>query len=358
MRCKDISPLIRKQAAKTMGGLLTLEPSSTAARTAWLVGVLPLLRDSEASVSEAARDAVLDLVLMPLARCANKPRDGFDSLAWGLLTRLTPECEPLLQYGVAALAKLQRLPSALAKTAQAMLAPDAAPAGVPPRATRGGAAIADAHNAPLVSTTEQLHSGAHAAGRAALWAVLLQLARQPQGKAAAHRLDPTALAECWRVAAQRLEGGGGAAGNAAEGAPAPLNEAEVEVAFGAAAREGGFALRVLTCLARRSELPESIGETVGKSVLAMLCRLDAPTPLLVPLVQAAAALPAGAGEGAGLAWASGLMTKCEHVLRLPLPVLSEVDLTEAALGGAAPTAHTEALQYVAARLDPIDGLGR
>ena len=49
-------------------------------------------------------------------------------------------------------------------------------------------------------------AGAAASGRAALWAVVLELAKQPQaGAAAAHRLDEKALAGCWSSAAAKLD---------------------------------------------------------------------------------------------------------------------------------------------------------
>ena len=63
------------------------------------------------------------------ARCASDPAAAFDTCAWKLLQKLTAETEPLLQHGVATLSKLKRLPSALAATAQAMLAPEGAAAG-------------------------------------------------------------------------------------------------------------------------------------------------------------------------------------------------------------------------------------
>ena len=96
-RCQDSSPLIRKQAARTLGELLTQNPAAPGVRAAWLSGVLPLLRDAETSVSDAALDLLRDGLLVPLDRCY-LPADETGAsphraVVWALLEGMTAETE-------------------------------------------------------------------------------------------------------------------------------------------------------------------------------------------------------------------------------------------------------------------------
>ena len=311
LRCKDTSPAIRKQAAKALNGLLTQDPSSTSIRSAWLQGVLPLLRDSELSVSEAALDSLHELILQPLARCSETPSRGFGTVSWQLLQRLTPESEPLLQHGVAALSRQKRLPASLAATAQAMLAPNASSDEV----------------AQLWEAAAPAPAGANAFARSSLWAILLELAKQPQVENAteAQKLNPDELASCWNAACEQLT--------------ADIDEA----AFGQAADEAAFSLGVLTCLAKRGELPTALASSIGESVQTLLFRLDAPPRLLVPLVQGSAALIQNGG-GLNFAWASKLVNECERILNEPPPELPSPPAADAATtDGEQPAATREAL---------------
>ena len=311
-RCKDTSPNIRKAAAKTLSALLRHEPDSTSVRSAWLAGVLPLLRDSEPSVCDGALDAMAEHVLQPLARCEKKPSRGFESVAWGLLTRLTAESEPLLQHGVCELAKQKRLPAALAATAQAMLAPvdDAMDDGTASNAS------------PAMVEATPVSVGARAAGRGALWAILLELAKQPPAAGKAHRLDPHALSACWAASHAVFRG---------NSATAVADEAAASTAHGHAVSEAAFALSVLTSLAKTTELPAEVVKSVGADVREQLSMLDASPRLLVPLVQAAAALlPSAQTAGGAAAWAAELMALCEAELHAALPALP-ADGAEAAV---------------------------
>ena len=290
-RCQDTAPSIRKQAAKTLCALLQFEPQSASVRAAWLAGVLPLLRDSESSVSETALDALHEVVLQPLARCSGDPIRGYETVGWALLQTVTAESEPLLRHGVANLARLKRLSPSLATTAQSMLAPNERP-------VEGAAAAAPPS----------------ASGRAALWAVVFQLAKQKQ---LAHKLNVPALATCWQEANKR------AAATAADDAIAA--DAAASGAAHEAAKEAACALRVLTCLAKRSELPSDLSTSIGQQVMEALFAFDAPTLLLVPLVQACAALlPTSAADGEST-WPLQLMTECEARLSMALPPADDGD---------------------------------
>ena len=282
-RCKDASPAIRKQATRILNALLDVEPESTVVRTVWLSAVLPLLRDSEASVSDTALDAMCDHILQPLVRCSTKPERGFESTSWGLLTRLTPEFEPLLQYGVRALSKQKRVPASLAATAQAMLTP-VAEVGI-----EGDGPFKDS------------------AGRVALWTILLELSKQTKTTPAKTHHDVGALSECWYAAFAKLTSG---CHNMET-----TEEMLAGATLGVAASDGVFALTGLTDLASRRP-PAAMAKAVGESVQTVLFQLDAPSCLLVPLVQAAAALlPFSSAE---TSWATRLMRACEKELNLPL----------------------------------------
>jgi len=164
-RCRDASPLIRKQAAKCLAALLAARPSSPAERRAWIDGSLPLCRDSEASVTDAALDSLEELLLRPLAAAEKKPSEAASLPLWPLLEDLSAAAIPALQHALGVLAARGRTPPALARSVQALLSPSGAGCG---------------------------------AVRPPLWAMLLQLAQQkPKGREA---VDAAAVLRCWRKA--------------------------------------------------------------------------------------------------------------------------------------------------------------
>jgi hypothetical protein len=145
-RCEDSSASIRKQAARSLTALLRLDPISASTRAAWIDGVLPLARDSEATVSDAAIEAIEEMLVEPLSACAVAPRQPPADSFWMLLAAIRPPSLPHVQHAVGTLSARSRLPAKLAPAAQALLAQEA-----PPR-------------------------GDGRAGRDTLWAILLQVA--------------------------------------------------------------------------------------------------------------------------------------------------------------------------------------
>ena len=266
-RCQDSSPLIRKQAARTLGELLTENPAAPGVRAAWLSGVLPLLRDAETSVSDAAIDLLRDGLLVPLDRCYLPADEASASphqaVVWSLLEGMTAETEAMLARGVAKLAQLQRLPSHLGMAAVALLDADAA--------------------------TPTPTSAPRRAGRSALWAIVVELSKHCAGKSggggASCRLDGPRIARCYDAAAARSPEVG--------------------------AHEATCALRALTSLAKRGELDEVVARAVVANVERCVRELTAPPELMAPLVQACATMKPNASE-----WARPLMATCEvHLTR-------------------------------------------
>ena len=185
-RCLDTSSQIRKQAGKSIADLLQRSPQNGALRAAWVHGVLPLVRDTEASVSESALEALREAVLRPLDRCHSDPSAGFETSAWTLLEALTPEVEPLLQRAISKLASTGRLPASLAKTAISMLSlpnDTPPPPGAPPPPPQPEAAPAD-------QPAEPPSSGRHRPGRSALWCIVNELAKGQRDGSTAEGVAP------------------------------------------------------------------------------------------------------------------------------------------------------------------------
>lgn len=258
-RCQDTSPAVRKQAAKTLGELLKLDPRSQVLRSAWVDGVLPLLCDAEASVSEGAVDMLRETMLVPLDRCAASPARGFESAAWSLLQSVTAETESMLARGVYKLIQQRRLPSSLGKAALAMLE---------------------------VASAEAATVPAHKAARSALWAVVMEISNHSGYMAnASCILDGAALARCYEAAATRGSDGAG---------------------------EASSALRTLTSLAKRGQLAESLASKVAANVEASVHEFAASAAVMAPLVQARTSM---LRASATPTWAANLMTACETRLR-------------------------------------------
>ena len=88
-----------------IASLITFDCVPHQVRAAWLSGVLPLLRDAETSVSDAALDLLRDGLLVPLDRCylpadetgasvnVNVNESPHQAVVWALLEGMTAETE-------------------------------------------------------------------------------------------------------------------------------------------------------------------------------------------------------------------------------------------------------------------------
>jgi hypothetical protein len=220
-----------------IASLITFDCVPHQVRAAWLSGVLPLLRDAETSVSDAALDLLRDGLLVPLDRCYLPADETVESphraVVWALLEGMTAETEAMLARGVAKFAQLQRLPSHLGKAAVALLDADA-----------------DADAATSTPT-----SAPRRAGRSALWAIVVELSKHCAGKSGGGGASSSSLASC------RLDGPRIARCYDAAAARSP------EVG----AHEATCALRALTSLAKRGELDEVVARAVVANVGSGAC---------------------------------------------------------------------------------------
>jgi len=226
--CSDVSPAIRKQAARSLWAMLQLEPQSTELQAAWTSAILPLATDTEQTVCDACLDTVLEGVLKPLAR-SKKPRD---LAGWPLLLQLPESAMPYLCRAVRLLARQKRLPGGLAPKLQALLAE-------PPQT--GGAG-----------------------GRPVVWSLLTEMARLPLPELTQQKLDHAAVLRCWELAS------GGEDAEQAE--------------------DAASALQLLVCLSGRSLLTVELAVTLRGQLVERLQRYDASPQLAVLLVQACSSL--------------------------------------------------------------------
>ncbi len=121
VRCTDKSSLVRKQAARTLSALYAAAPHLTDLRGAWIDSVLPLVRDSEASVADAALEAVDAFALTPLADCGSDPDAALGEPLWLLLQQMGASSQPHIEVAVASLERQGKLPRLLGKSAQQLL---------------------------------------------------------------------------------------------------------------------------------------------------------------------------------------------------------------------------------------------
>lgn len=121
VRCTDKSSLVRKQAARTLSALYGAAPHLTDLRGAWIDSVLPLVRDSEASVADAALEAVDAFALTPLADCGSDPDAALGEPLWLLLQQMGASSQPHIEAAVASLERQGKLPRLLGKSAQQLL---------------------------------------------------------------------------------------------------------------------------------------------------------------------------------------------------------------------------------------------
>lgn len=307
-RCQDSSPSIRKQAARSLTALLRLDPSSAAIRAAWIDGVLPLARDSEATVSDAAVEALEEMLVEPLSECATAPHQPPADSLWMLLAAIRPPSLPNVQHAIGALAARSRLPAKLAPAVQAVLAQEAA--------ARGDGKAA----------------------RAALWAILLQVAQPPPKAGGKELVEPVRLLDSWRAAARR------GASHAAD-------------ATGA--------LRVVLCLARRGGLSAKAAAGLRQELLDQMKAMDGAPETVATIAQTCCAL----GElGTNDGWSQPLRAACAGTIcvagrrpslatgtrdvQLALVIYGEVTL---ALSLAAPAVSAAAPEVVAAATDLAHG---
>ena len=247
--CSDVSPAIRKQAARSLWAMLQLEPQSAELQAAWTSAILPLATDTEQTVCDACLDTVLEGVLKPLAR-SKKPRD---LAGWPLLLQLPESAMPYLGRAVRLLARQKRLPGGLAPKLQALLAEPPQPDGA-----------------------------AAAGGRPVVWSLLAEMARLPLPELTQQKLDHAAVLRCWELAS------GGEAAEQAE--------------------DAASALQLLVCLSGRSLLATELALTLRGQLVERLQRFDASPQLAVLLVQACSSL---ASPAAREPWAAALLQQCE-----------------------------------------------
>ena len=247
--CSDVSPAIRKQAARSLWAMLQLEPQSAELQAAWTSAILPLASDTEQTVCDACLDTVLEGVLKPLAR-SKKPRD---LAGWPLLLQLPESAMPYLCRAVRLLARQKRLPGGLAPKLQALLAEPPQPDGA-----------------------------AAAGGRPVVWSLLAEMAKLPLADLTQQKLDHAAVLRCWELAS-----GGEAAGQPEDAASA---------------------LQLLAGLSGRSLLATELGLTLRGQLVERLQRFDASPQLAVLLVQACSSL---ASPAAREPWAAALLKQCE-----------------------------------------------
>ena len=252
-RCQDTSSAIRKQAARSLCGLLQMDPQSAPLRSAWIGGVLPLSQDTETSVCDACLDSVLELIFTPLARCKGQPAKALLLPAWALLEELHADSRPLLRNALMQLAAKQRIPTGLASALQALLRP------------------------PTDGTT----SVPAGVARQALWELLLELTGLKPEHAAGQKIDALAVRACWEAGRDNGD-------------------------------ESTSSLRVLTSLARRDALTVEVSASLAQELHTRLSTFDAPPELALVLVRAVSAFGNVAADGSGRG--KQLMDACETEL--------------------------------------------
>ncbi|XP_070256151.1 condensin-2 complex subunit D3 isoform X1 [Myotis yumanensis] len=98
-QCRDPAVSVRKQALQSLTELLMAHPRCAQIQKAWLMGITPVVMDSESTVQEKALEC-LDQVLLQNIKHFNKFHSGDDSqvLAWALLSLLSTESQELSRY--------------------------------------------------------------------------------------------------------------------------------------------------------------------------------------------------------------------------------------------------------------------
>ncbi|XP_016072876.1 PREDICTED: condensin-2 complex subunit D3 isoform X2 [Miniopterus natalensis] len=98
-QCRDPAVSVRKQALQSLTELLMAHPRCVQIQKAWLMGITPVVMDSESTVQEKALEC-LDQLLLQNIKHFNKFHSGDDSqvLAWALLSLLSTENQELSRY--------------------------------------------------------------------------------------------------------------------------------------------------------------------------------------------------------------------------------------------------------------------
>jgi hypothetical protein len=74
--CMDSSISVRKQSVSALTMLLLARRATPALMDAWLIGVLPLAADTEASVQLKTAQCCYDMFFTPLAQWADSKEEG------------------------------------------------------------------------------------------------------------------------------------------------------------------------------------------------------------------------------------------------------------------------------------------
>lgn len=250
-RCQDTSPAIRKQAARSLTSLLRLDAQSAPLRAAWIAGVLPLSQDAEASVCEACFEAVLDIILLPLARSKGDAQRVVNLPLWQVLEDLQVDTLPLLRNCMKRLSLTGKLPDGLAPALVTLLTPQAV-----------GQALA-----PL------------GRGRQAAWGMLVEMSNLKGGE---RSIETSRVLLAW------------------EASKASEDDGDVSC----------DALRVLVSLAKHGCLNRAACASLAKELYSRLCSFDTTAELACLLVQACAALDGGELGS----WSAELLDRCETAL--------------------------------------------
>ncbi|KAM7051471.1 condensin-2 complex subunit D3 [Molossus nigricans] len=98
-QCRDPAVSVRKQALQSLTELLMAQPRCVQIQKAWLLGITPVVMDSESTVQEKALEC-LDQLLLQNIKHFTKFHSGDDSqvLAWALLSLLSTESQELSRY--------------------------------------------------------------------------------------------------------------------------------------------------------------------------------------------------------------------------------------------------------------------
>ncbi|XP_003472593.2 condensin-2 complex subunit D3 isoform X1 [Cavia porcellus] len=97
--CRDPAVSVRKQALQSLTELLMAQPKYVTLQKAWLMGVIPMVMDSESTVQEKALECLDQLLLQNIKHHSKFHReDESQVLAWALLTLLTTESQDMSRY--------------------------------------------------------------------------------------------------------------------------------------------------------------------------------------------------------------------------------------------------------------------
>ncbi|CAH6858928.1 Ncapd3 [Phodopus roborovskii] len=97
--CRDPAVSVRKQALQSLTELVMAQPTCVPVQKAWLMGVIPVVMDSESTVQEKALECLDQLLLQNLKHHREFHSENRSQvLAWALLALLTTESQDLSRY--------------------------------------------------------------------------------------------------------------------------------------------------------------------------------------------------------------------------------------------------------------------